>query len=242
MQLLDYTLHSDVEAFSTMRECGRFDVLDTPMGQPTQMDGQLPYPVICGHQVHGARVAIVDRPDMTRQELEGYDALITRLPDAAIGVRTADCVPILLYDPRHKVAAAIHSGWKGTVLHIVQATICLMHNRFGCEASDLLAQIGPSISPDSFQVGSEVVTQFEEAGFPLELIYTWQGEASDKPMSGGHHLDLWEANRWLLNQAGIPDSQIQIARIDTYTDTRWFSARREGIRCGRIIHAIRIKA
>ncbi len=95
--LLYYPLGPGVEAFTTRR------------------DSVLPYPVIHGHQVHGSRVAIVDRPDMTREDLEGYDAFTTNLPGVAIGVRTADCVPILLYDPGKRVIAAIHSGWKGTL-------------------------------------------------------------------------------------------------------------------------------
>ena len=65
----------------------------------TQREAALPYPVIQGHQVHGSRVAIVERPGMTREELEGYDAFVTNRPGVAIGVRTADCVPVLLYDP-----------------------------------------------------------------------------------------------------------------------------------------------
>ena len=103
--LLYYRLGPGVEAFTTRR------------------DSVLPYPVIQGHQVHGSRVAIVDRPDMTREDLEGYDALITNLPGVSIGVRTADCVPILLYDPGKCVIAAIHSGWKGTVQMISRKVI-----------------------------------------------------------------------------------------------------------------------
>lgn len=76
--LLYYYLGPGVEAFTTRR------------------DSVLPYPVIQGHQVHGSRVAVINRPDMTREDLEGYDAFITKLPGVAIGVRTADCVPILL--------------------------------------------------------------------------------------------------------------------------------------------------
>ena len=89
----------------------------------TEREAVLPYPVIQGHQVHGSRVAIVDRPGMTREELEGYDAFVTNLPGVAIGVRTADCVPVLLYDPVERVVAAVHAGWKGTVLHISKGAL-----------------------------------------------------------------------------------------------------------------------
>lgn len=220
--LLTYDLGPGVEAFSTER------------------DAALPYPVIQGHQVHGSRVAVVDRPGMTREELEGYDAFVTNLPGVAIGVRTADCVPVLLHDPGRRAVAAIHAGWKGTVLHIVQAAVDALRQEYGCSPSDLSAVIGPSIGPDSFQVGEEVAEIFKEAGFPMDEIWSFRGAGDGSPMSGGHHVDLWKANRWLLEQAGVPRESIQTAGIDTYTTEAFFSARREGTACGRIINAIKL--
>lgn len=220
--LLKYDLGPGVEAFSTRR------------------DAVLPYPVIQGHQVHDCKVALIDRPGMTREDLEGYDAFITALPGVAIGARTADCIPVLLYDPVRRVVAAVHAGWKGTVLHISQKTIAVMAERFGCKAEDLRAVIGPGIGPESFQVGEEVVARFKEAGFPMEHIWTFRGEGDGSPMSGGHHIDLFQANRWLLEEAGVSSSHIQVAGIDTFMDTSFFSARREGLQCGRIINAIRL--
>ena len=188
----------------------------------SQREATLPYPVIQGHQVHGSRVAIVDRPGMTREELEGYDAFVTNLPGVAIGVRTADCVPVLLYDPEERVVAAVHAGWKGTVLHISEGVLEAMGQEFGSRPANLLAVIGPSIGPDSFQVGEEVADD-------------------GTPMSGGHHIDLWKANRWLLEQLGIPPEAIEVVGIDTYTTNALFSARREGVSCGRIINSIKLK-
>lgn len=105
----------------------------------TRRDAELPYHVIQGHQVHGCRVAVVDRPDMTREDLDGFDAFVTALPGVAICVRTADCVPVLLYDPVKRVVAAAHSRWKGTVLHISQnSTTSLL--RFGSASKNLLAR------------------------------------------------------------------------------------------------------
>ena len=220
--LLTYDLGPGVEAFSTER------------------DAALPHPVIQGHQVHGSRVAVVDRPGMTREELEGYDAFVTNLPGVAIGVRTADCVPVLLHDPVRRAVAAVHAGWKGTVLHIVQAAVDALRQEYGCSPSDLKAVIGPSIGPDSFQVGEEVAEMFKEAGFPMDEIWSFRGAGDGSPMSGGHHVDLWKANRWLLEQAGVPRENIQTAGIDTYTAEAFFSARREGTACGRIINAIKL--
>jgi hypothetical protein len=222
INLLTYDLGAGVEAFSTER------------------DATLPYPVIQGHQVHGSRVAVVDRPGMTREELEGYDAFVTALPGVAIGVRTADCVPVLLYDPVKKAVAAVHAGWRGTVLNIVLAAIEALRQEYGSSPSDLKAVIGPSIGPDSFQVGEEVAERFKEAGFPMDEIWSFRGDGDGTPMSGGHHIDLWKANKWLLEQAGVPSGNIQIAGIDTYTTEAFFSARREGIQCGRIINAVKL--
>lgn len=221
-QLLKYDLGDGVEAFSAER------------------DASLPYPVIQGHQVHGCRVAVIDRPGLTREDLEGYDAFVTQLRNVAIGVRTADCVPVLLYDPEKRVAAAVHAGWKGTVLHISQEAISLMQEEFHCVPADIKAAIGPAIGPDSFQVGEEVVDRFREAGFPMAEIWSYQGEGDGRPMSGGHHIDLFRANRWLLLREGIFPENIQVCGIDTYTAEAFFSARREGTSCGRIINAIKI--
>ena len=175
---------------------------------------------------------------MTREELEGYDAFITYLPGVAIGVRTADCVPVLLYDPVKRVVAAVHAGWKGTVLHISQVAITAMVQQFGCHPAHLKVAIGPAIGPDSFQVGEEVAVRFKEAGFPMDAIWSFRGAGTGEPMSGGHHIDLFRANRWQLEQAGVPAGNIQVCGIDTYTTSAYYSARREGVQCGRIINAI----
>ena len=220
--LLLYSLGPGVEAFTTRR------------------DSVLPYPVIQGHQVHGSRIAIIDRPGLTREDLEGYDAFVTDLPGVAIGVRTADCVPILLYDPVHRVIAAVHSGWKGTVLKISQSTISLLGERFGTRPADLRAVIGPAIGPRSFQVGEEVVEKFRAADFPMSAIWSFEGPGDGTPMSGGHHIDLFQSNRWLLETIGLPAKNIYVLAIDTYRDSSFFSARREGVQCGRNINAIRM--
>jgi len=221
-KLLSYDLGPGVEAFTARRE------------------STLPYPVIQGHQVHGAEIAVIDRPDLTREDLEGFDAFVCALPHVAIGVRTADCVPVFLYDPVRRVVAAVHAGWKGTVLKIVQKTVSLMERQFGSFPSNLRAAIGPAIGPDSFQVGEEVTTKFKEAGFPLSRIWSHRGPGDGSPMSGGHHIDLFLANRWLLEECGIPAGNILVSEIDTYTDASFFSARREGTACGRNINAIRL--
>lgn len=235
--LLQYEIGTGVEAFSTLR------------------DAPLPYPVLQGHQTHDDVVVVVTDRGMTREDLEGVDALVTRLPDFAIGVRTADCVPVLLYDPVCRAVAAVHAGWKGTVKKIAPKAVSVMASEFGTSPSSLLAVIGPSIAPVSFQVGQEVADRFLEAGFPASVIMDMGPRCAASaplapataapaltPMQGGLHVDLWAANRWLLEEAGLAQERILVAGIDTYArNDLFFSARREGISCGRIINAIKLK-
>lgn len=220
--LLQYDLGPGVEAFSTRR------------------DSVLPFPVILPRQVHGFRVAHIDRPDIPAEALDGYDALITALPGTGIGVRTADCVPILLYNPQRRAVAAIHSGWKGTVQGISQKVLFEMKQKFGCRPEEFRAAIGPAIGPGSFQVGEEVVQFFKEKGFPLDEIWRFQPGRSGVPMADGHHLDLFKANRWLLEEAGVPAANIRVCGIDSYADPDFYSARREGFDCGRTVTCIRL--
>ena len=220
--MLRYSIDGKVDAFTSMR------------------DSILPYNVICGHQVHGVEVALIDRPDLTRQDLEGYDAFITNLPGCAIGVRTADCIPVLLYDPVNNAAGAIHSGWKGTIRRITDHAIGAMEREFGTMASDLKAVIGPGISRNSFQVGPEVIQQFQDAGFPMDLISQYDGEPVQGSMKGGYHIDLKLAVCWLLEQKGVQKRSILTSDICTYLDCRFYSARREGTACGRNINSIKL--
>ena len=221
--LLRYNFNdSRVEAFSTFR------------------DSELPYFVVTGHQVHGTAIAVVDNPATTREELEGYDALITNVPGCVIGVRTADCIPVLLYDPVTSTVAAVHSGWKGTLNRISQKTIMKMRDTFGSDPHDIRAVIGPGICRKCFQVGEEVVNYFKGNGIDIVPIYSWDGPKQEGSMAGGHHLDLVEENRILLVESGVRPENIQLSGICTYEDGRFFSARREGSDCGRIINTIKL--
>ena len=98
--LLEYHIAKGVTAFSTMRTA------------------ELPFPVLQSHQVNDDKIAVITSRDTTREDLQGIDAMVTNLRNFAIGARTADCVPILLYDPENKAIASVHSGWRGTVKKI----------------------------------------------------------------------------------------------------------------------------
>ena len=228
--LLKYDLASGVVAFSTLRPAG--------VPRPQARAVGLPWPVLQPHQVHGVGVTVVSA--RTRRRPEDCDAVVTDLRDFAIGVRTADCIPVLLYDPVRQAVAAIHAGWKGTVLKIVAKTVSVMAESYGTSPADLRALIGPGISPDSFQVGPEVAERFAAEGFPLAEILSDRGPRVPGTMQGGLHIDLWQANRWLLETLGVPPEHITVTGLDTYTDSRFWSARRDGPACGRLLTAIRL--
>lgn len=220
-KLISYGLHEDVLAFTAGRDC------ETPCN------------VVQSHQVHDVTVARVDSPYTTREELEGYDALVTNVPGVCIGVRTADCIPVLLYDPVHKAAAAIHSGWRGTVMRICTKAIVRMSIEYSSKASDLLAVIGPGICENCFQVGEEVATEFRNAGFDMNKIWTFRGPRVPGDISGGHHINLVEACRLTLLENGVKEENIRIEPLCTYESTDiLYSARKEGASCGRNINAV----
>ena len=204
-------------------------------------DETLPCPIVQMHQVHDVKVAVVDRGDLTRDELDGYDAMITNLPGVTIGVRTADCIPVLLYDPVKKAAAAIHSGWRGTVSKIIGKTVIKMQSTYASQPSDILAFIGPGICVDCFQVGDEVALKFKEAGFDINSLWSFRGPKTGNGMEGGHHIDLKEACRQTLIESGLKNENIQITGLCTYDNNDLlYSARKEGIECGRNITYIKI--
>lgn len=163
-------------------------------------------------------------------QLEGVDALVTNLPGYCLCISTADCVPVLLYDPQNKVVAAIHAGWRGTVARIVEKTISVMSRHYGSQGKDIIACIGPSISLEAFEVGDEVYQAFYEAGFDMNLIARKEAK---------WHIDLWEANRQQLLSLGVKPENIEVSGICTYYNNEdFFSARRQGIRSGRILSGI----
>ena len=204
-------------------------------------DEALPCPILQMNQVHDVKVVIVDRGEISPAELDGYDAMITNLPGIAIGVRTADCIPILLYDPVKKAVAAIHSGWRGTVSKIISKTVSKMQTIYASQPSDLLAVIGPGICMDCFQVGEDVALRFKEAGFDINTVWAFKGPKTGNGMEGGHHIDLKQACRQTLLESGLKSESIQISDFCTYEDNHiLYSARKESIECGRNITYIKI--
>ena len=194
--------------------------------------------LVLPHQTHGCDVLCIDdrflsQPvEMQTAILHAKDAVVTDVANLCIGVSTADCVPVLLYDAVKGVVAAVHAGWRGTVVCIVEKCVSLMAERYGVSPADVRAVIGPSISLAAFEVGDEVYDAFA-AAFPMESI---AGRMGDK-----WHIDLWEANRLQLLACGVPEGSIEVSGVCTYTRCdEFFSARRLGIKSGRIFSGIMI--
>lgn len=189
-------------------------------------------------QTHTATVKTITPGFFTAGEAEQKhflnetDAVITNLKSVCVAIKTADCVPVLLFDQKRKVVAAIHAGWRGTVQNIVLKTISKMVKEFGSETCDLFAGIGPSISPEVYEVGDEVWKQF------VPEFY----HASNPAKAEKRVLDLWSANYHQLIIAGIPASQIEVARLCTWSDpVQFFSARRDGLKTGRMATGIMLR-
>lgn len=191
-------------------------------------------------QVHGTDIVILDDEALCR-DIPEADAVISQLKGQWIGVRTADCVPVLLYDSQAQVAAAVHAGWRGTVKHIVRLTIERMIGELHCSAEHIYAMVGPSISPESFEVGEEVAEAFVQAGrgeCVLRSLWGPRGlQRFVKP-----HVDLWQSNVMDMMEAGLELQNIDCTPWCTFEHyQQLFSARREGIGTGRIVSAIQIK-
>lgn len=195
--------------------------------------------LIIPHQTHNDHVRLIDEaflrlhPDEQAAALEGVDALIGHVPGTCLCISTADCIPVLCYDPLRQCMAAIHAGWRGTVSRIVAKTLQTLQSVYGSRPEDLVACIGPGISQAAFEVGDEVYETFRSNGFPMEQLASRISK---------WHIDLWEANRLQLLEAGVAASHIETAGICTYHQTEdFFSARRLGIGSGRILSGILLK-
>jgi purine-nucleoside/S-methyl-5'-thioadenosine phosphorylase / adenosine deaminase len=183
------------------------------------------------------------------------DASLTDVPGLLLGVQTADCVPILLVDPKKRVVAAIHAGWRGSLGRIAEKTVGQMRMRFGSKPSDILAALGPAIGGCCYEVGTELVTKFTSQFADAE---GWFDElrTGDEPnplqwlnmMPPGHQpppknvrLDVRKANRAQLLVAGLVDRNIFVSDLCTacHTDL-FFSYRKEADRSGRLLATIGI--
>lgn len=187
-----------------------------------------------GHQVHSCHVVCVRQEDCGRggrdreSRIPDTDALVTNLPGICLTVLSADCVPILLFDPEKEVIAAVHAGWRGTVAGIAAETVRTMQKEYGCRPETIRAGIGPSIGKCCFEVGKDVAERFLEAFRNTSSVVT-TAEREEK-----YYVDLWEANRLFLISAGLSAGNIELALLCTRCHPgEFFSYRYNGNDAGR---------
>jgi len=183
-------------------------------------------------QVHGDGIHIVESSEnlgWTQEEKQIHaDALITEIPGVVLTILTADCVPVLLFDPVRRAAGAVHAGWRGTAQSILPKTVRKMAETYGSRPENLIAAIGPAIGGCCYEVGTEVAEQFES--FP---------EALESAGNGTYRLDLKEINRRQLLAAGMRPERIEISPVCTSCENdRFFSYRKEGGCSGRFMSCI----
>ena len=188
------------------------------------------------------------------------DAALCRRAGMFLGIQTADCVPILLADPRRRIVAAVHAGWRGTLARVVAKTLGRMRFEFGTRPEDVVAALGPAIGPCCYEVGPEVAQafsgQFARAAEwfegPFERLATGE-EPNPLPwltmMPPGHEpppervqLDLRAVNRWQLVDAGVNPRNIAVSALCTACRSDlFFSYRKEGAGTGRMMSVIGIR-
>lgn len=198
--------------------------------------------LVCARQVHSDRVTVAGLQEAGRGALDresripDTDALVTDRPGLCLLVLSADCVPVLLYDPVKRAVAAVHAGWRGTAAGVVARAVDTMQERFGSDPGDLYAGIGPSIGKCCFEVGEEVAAVFREK-FPSP-----DGVVFPAGKPGKSFVDLWEANARLLTGSGLVREHIEIAGLCTCCSAgAFFSYRRTGKEAGRFGAGIMLK-
>jgi hypothetical protein len=176
-------------------------------------------------QVHSAEVVCTDRPRPAGTAHLRADAILTDTPGLTLFMRFADCVPILLHDPHRKVVGLVHAGWQGTVKQIVRIAVEVMQAKYHSAPDDIHAGIGPSIGAHHYEIGPEVASQ-------VRGVFGEDAAGLLPAQNGSVHFDLWEANRLLLERAGV--RKVQISGVCTACHVEdWYSHRAEKGKTGR---------
>lgn len=211
------------------------------IGQPGEWNrvaeafGISPARLVTVNQVHGETIVRVEEANYQGVRSVEADAMITKDRGLAIGVETADCVPLLLVDPAMPVVAAVHAGWRSTVRKIAQKTVATMHEEFGSDPRRMIAAIGPAIGPECYEVDEPVMG-------PVRKQFSFWQEVSSPRGNGRWSLDLVALNRRELMQAGLSARNVYSFGLCTCCMADLFySFRREG-RTGRMLSAVMIRS
>ncbi len=187
-------------------------------------------------QVHGRAIAVVRRGDPVLTARPEADVIVSGDPRSAIGVRVADCAPMLVADRATGAVAAAHAGWRGAMQDVAAATVGAMREVFGSDPANLIVAIGPSLGACCGEMGPEVIEAFREAGHGGEDIARWFTPGP----RGRAHLDLPGVNRDQFERAGVPAASIHVAGLCTRCRPDVFhSYRAAGASAGRMLGAIR---
>ncbi len=195
------------------------------------------------NQIHSDSIKTINKKHRGRGAYEHKnaipknDAMITNETNICLFVFSADCVPILLFDPKKKVIAAIHAGWQGTVKKITEKTVYKMKEEFQCNPENIIASIGPSISVENYEVGENVANAIIDS-FGTKDKYLILNSKTNK-----YHFDLWYTNKQQLKHAGLLSENIEISQLCTFKhEDLFYSARRDKysgrMGCGIIIKGL----
>lgn len=194
---------------------------------------------VFANQTHSDNIFVATQKDCgsgTFEKLDAIDnvdAFITKEKKVAIAILVADCVPVLLFDKKQKVVAAVHAGWQGTLKKIAKKTVEKMMMEFSCEPKNIVVGMGPSIGPCHFEVQEDVFSQFKEA-------FGEENKALIKE-AGKLFIDLWELNKQQLLDMGILRENIETMKKCTVCENKdFFSARKEKV-TGRFVAGIMLK-
>jgi YfiH family protein len=200
---------------------------------------------VFARQVHGAGVRVVTGDDRGSGAFslhdavggaDGADALVTTSPEVVLAILTADCVPIVLYDPAAGVLACVHAGWRGTVAGVTAAAVAAMQD-LGTRPSDVIAGIGPAIGADRYQVGPDVHEAVSRSFGPAAPAFI----RPDPSAPARWLLDLPSANRHALREAGVPGPRIHVTDLVTGPAPGHFFSDRTARPCGRLALAARLR-
>ena len=177
--------------------------------------GRKPEDFVCSDQTHTVTVRKVTEKDRGKgvvlpKDYTDVDGLITDVPGIVLSTFYADCVPLFIVDRVHFAIGLSHSGWRGTVSRMGQHTLLAMKEAFGTEASDVVVAVGPSICKDCYEVSRDVAVEFA-GSFSQEILSSVLFEKGN----GKYLLDLWEANRQIFLEAGVPEDNISVTDICT---------------------------
>jgi YfiH family protein len=187
--------------------------------------GAVPPGVLMVRQVHGNRTLRV--PPLTPDA--AADALLSLEPGTGVAVRTADCVPILLFEPGRRAVAAVHAGWRGSAARISEIAVREIALASGGRVADLIAVVGPHIGPCCYEVDEPVREAISEGS-----VFA----PSRRP--GHYQLDLYALNRLQLVRAGVRPEQIERVGDCTACQVERFASYRRDGSPGRMVHYIRV--